>query len=81
MKKHGNAGNKNAVKESKLDAGYAGRCTKEDKARWVNFAQSRGMSLQQLMTISADSYIDSAVNSAQGKDYERKDCSYTRKAK
>ena len=58
MKKpHGNTGNKYAAKTNKLDAGYSGRCTKADKDKWVNFAQSRGMTLQQLMTVSTDYYI------------------------
>lgn len=57
-KQHGNTGNQYAAKSNKLDAVYAGRCTKENKAKWVNFAQSRGLSLQQLMTIAVDDYID-----------------------
>lgn len=57
MKKHGNTGNQYAAKGDKLSASYSGRCGMSKKNKWVSFAQSNGMSLQELMTKATDEYI------------------------
>ena len=57
QKKHGNKGNKNAVKNDGLDGRFFGRVSKSDKAIWTAEANKKGMKLNAFMIEAVNDYI------------------------
>ena len=56
-KKHGNKGNKNAVKNDGLNGNFSGRVSKSDKAIWTAEANKKGMKLNAFINKAVNEYI------------------------
>lgn len=57
-KKGGQIGNQNAKVEEPMTAGFSGRCTINDKNKWVKQAQKEKLKLAQLITRVVNDYCD-----------------------